>query len=199
MLYIFEHYISRRHSSSAYHIRRCRAVCRLADFSTLTLSPGVANLGAVQYSRHLPLRRGFPTLDAHSDAKRNDPECLAHGMGGIQAGTEGEPFEIRRCNRPTARVPSDRASVAPVSLATSLLRNLRMRFAFDWPSVETRRLSLDAEFPLDDGESVATTLANDLDAELFLWDVCNQRGAIHASLAETRFLTIPHCFSSRSN
>ena len=41
-------------------------------------------------------------------------------------------------------------------------------------------VELDAEFPLDDGENSAVTLANDLDASLFLCDEFNQLGLIHA-------------------
>jgi len=54
---------------------------------------------------------------------------------------------------------------------------------------ETRSVDLDAEFPLDDGENAAATLANDLDAALFLCDEFNQLGLIHASLADTRLVT----------
>ncbi|MCL9813707.1 hypothetical protein [Natranaeroarchaeum aerophilus] len=56
---------------------------------------------------------------------------------------------------------------------------------------ETRSIALDAEFPLDDGENAAVTLANDLDAALFLCDEFNQLGLIHASLADTRLVTTP--------
>ena len=56
-------------------------------------------------------------------------------------------------------------------------------------TLETRSVDLDAEFPLDDGENAAVTLANELDAELFLCDEFNQLGLIHASLADTRLVT----------
>jgi predicted nucleic acid-binding protein len=62
-------------------------------------------------------------------------------------------------------------------------------------SFETRSVDLDAEFPLDDGENAAVTLANDLDAELFLCDEFNQLGLIHASLADTRLVTTPTLLS----
>ncbi|ACV12623.1 conserved hypothetical protein [Halorhabdus utahensis DSM 12940] len=62
-------------------------------------------------------------------------------------------------------------------------------------SFETRSVDLDAEFPLDDGENAAVTLANDLDAALFLCDEFNQLGLIHASLADTRLVTTPTLLS----
>jgi predicted nucleic acid-binding protein len=62
-------------------------------------------------------------------------------------------------------------------------------------ALETRSVALDAEFPLDDGENAAVTLANDLDAELFLCDEFNQLGLIHASLADTRLVTTPTLLS----
>ena len=60
---------------------------------------------------------------------------------------------------------------------------------------EARSVELDANFPLDDGENAAITLANDLDAELFLCDEFNQLGLIHASLANTRLVTTPTLLS----
>ena len=62
-------------------------------------------------------------------------------------------------------------------------------------ALETRSVSLDVEFPLDDGENAAVTLANDCDAELFLCDEFNQLGLIHASLADTRLVTTPTLLS----
>lgn len=44
----------------------------------------------------------------------------------------------------------------------------------------TRTVDLDTEFPLDDGENAAVTLANELDAELFLCDEFTHLGLIHA-------------------
>lgn len=61
--------------------------------------------------------------------------------------------------------------------------------------LQTRSVDLDADFPLDDGENAATTLANDLDAALLLCDEFNQLGLIHASLADTRLLTTPTLLS----
>ncbi|MEF8815094.1 MAG: hypothetical protein V5A55_14970 [Halovenus sp.] len=60
---------------------------------------------------------------------------------------------------------------------------------------ETRSVAFDAEFPLDDGENAAVTLANDIDASLFLCDEFNQLGLIHASLADTRLVTTPTLLS----
>jgi len=62
-------------------------------------------------------------------------------------------------------------------------------------SFETRSVDLDAEFPLDDGENAAVTLANELNAALFLCDEFNQLGLIHASLADTRLVTTPTLLS----
>lgn len=62
-------------------------------------------------------------------------------------------------------------------------------------ALETRSVDLDAEFPLDDGENAAVTLANELDAALFLCDEFNQLGLIHASLADTRLVTSPTLLS----
>ncbi|WP_049986799.1 hypothetical protein [Halobellus rufus] len=61
--------------------------------------------------------------------------------------------------------------------------------------LETRSVDLDAEFPLDDGENAAVTLANDIDATLLLCDEFNQLGLIHASLANTRLVTTPTLLS----
>ena len=60
---------------------------------------------------------------------------------------------------------------------------------------EIRSGDLDAEFPLDDGENAAVTLANDLDAALLLCNEFNQLGLIHASLADTRLVTTPTLLS----
>lgn len=60
---------------------------------------------------------------------------------------------------------------------------------------ETRSVNLDDEFPLDDGENAAVTLANELDAALLLCDEFNQLGLIHASLADTRLVTTPTLLS----
>ncbi|WP_323677628.1 hypothetical protein [Halorubellus sp. PRR65] len=57
-------------------------------------------------------------------------------------------------------------------------------------------VDLDTEFPLDDGENAAVTLANDVDADLVLCDEFNQLGLIHASLANTRLVTTPTLLSA---
>ena len=59
----------------------------------------------------------------------------------------------------------------------------------------TQSADLDAEFPLDDGENAAVTLANDRDAALLLCDEFNRLGLIHASLADTRLVTTPTLLS----
>jgi predicted nucleic acid-binding protein len=61
--------------------------------------------------------------------------------------------------------------------------------------VTIRSVSLDGEFPLDDGENAAVTLANEVGAELLLCDEFNRIGLIHASLAETRLVTTPTLLS----
>lgn len=62
-------------------------------------------------------------------------------------------------------------------------------------ALKTQSVALDAKFPLDDGENAAVTLANDLDADLFLCDEFTQLGLIHASLADTRLVTTPTLLS----
>ncbi|SEH39165.1 hypothetical protein SAMN05192561_101468 [Halopenitus malekzadehii] len=54
-----------------------------------------------------------------------------------------------------------------------------------------RTAALDADFPLDDGENAAVSLANDLGATQFLCDEFNRLALIHASLADTRLVTTP--------
>jgi predicted nucleic acid-binding protein len=56
-------------------------------------------------------------------------------------------------------------------------------------------VDLDDEFPLDDGENAAVTLANDRDAALLLCDEFTRLGLIHASLADTRLVTTPTLLS----
>ena len=58
-----------------------------------------------------------------------------------------------------------------------------------------RSVDLDVEFPLDDGENAAVTLANEIDATLFLCDEFNCLGLIHASLVDTRLVTTPTLLS----
>jgi len=62
-------------------------------------------------------------------------------------------------------------------------------------SFTTQSVDLDAEFPLDDGENAAVTLANDLEAALLLCDEFDQLGLIHASLADIRLVTTPTLLS----
>ena len=56
-------------------------------------------------------------------------------------------------------------------------------------------VDLDAEFPLDDGENAAVTLANEREAALLLCDEFNRLGLIHASLVDTRLVTTPTLLS----
>ncbi|WP_254535987.1 hypothetical protein [Halomarina litorea] len=58
-----------------------------------------------------------------------------------------------------------------------------------------RSVDLDAEFPLDDWENAAVTLANETDAALLLCDEFNRLGLVHASLADTRLVTTPTLLS----
>lgn len=62
-------------------------------------------------------------------------------------------------------------------------------------SFSTRSVELDTDFPLDDGENAAVTLANELAADLLLCDEFNSLGLIHASLADTRLVTTPTLLS----
>ncbi|WP_247728366.1 hypothetical protein [Halovivax limisalsi] len=50
---------------------------------------------------------------------------------------------------------------------------------------------LEEDFPLDDGENAAVSLANDLDATQFLCDEFNRLALVHVSLADTRLVTTP--------
>ena len=59
------------------------------------------------------------------------------------------------------------------------------------PDFSIQTATLDADFPLDDGENAAVTLANDLDATQFLCDEFNRLALVHASLVDTRLVTTP--------
>jgi len=61
--------------------------------------------------------------------------------------------------------------------------------------LSVRAVDLDPEFPLDDGENAAVTLANEDDASILLCDEFNRLGLIHASLADTRLVTTPTLLS----
>ncbi|GAB7095200.1 hypothetical protein JCM30237_23530 [Halolamina litorea] len=69
------------------------------------------------------------------------------------------------------------------------------RAVLDRANYTVRAVDLDAEFPLDDGENAAVTLANETDAELLLCDEFNSLGLVHASLADTRLVTTPTLLS----
>lgn len=57
--------------------------------------------------------------------------------------------------------------------------------------IETERVPLDSEFPLDDGENAAVTLANEHDAGMLLCDEFDKLGLIHASLDDVKLVTAP--------
>ena len=50
---------------------------------------------------------------------------------------------------------------------------------------------LDEDFPLDDGENAAVSLANNLNATQLLCDEFNRLALIHASLVDVRLMTTP--------
>jgi len=116
---------------------------------------------------------------------------------GIVAGDDPGPDPLARC---LARYE--------VVVPTAVIEELREIAAYDdvhgraaatvldrTELFETRTVDLDAEFPLDDGENAAVTLANELDAALVLCDEFTQLGLIHASLADTRLVTTPTLLS----
>jgi len=57
--------------------------------------------------------------------------------------------------------------------------------------IEIGDVSLDSEFPLDDGENAAVTLANDREAKMLLCDEFDKIGLIHASLDDVTLVTTP--------
>jgi len=63
-------------------------------------------------------------------------------------------------------------------------------------AVTVHAVDLDAEFPLDEGENAAVTLANDVDAGILLCDEFHSLGLVHASLANTRLVTTPTLLST---
>ena len=54
-----------------------------------------------------------------------------------------------------------------------------------------RNAELNTDFPLDEGENAAVSLANEKDADPFLCDEFNRIGLIHASLTDVRLVTTP--------
>jgi predicted nucleic acid-binding protein len=52
-------------------------------------------------------------------------------------------------------------------------------------------VSIDADFPLDDGENGAVILANNRNASMLLCDEFNKIGLIHASLDDVKLATTP--------
>ena len=59
------------------------------------------------------------------------------------------------------------------------------------PEFSVRAAKLEEDFPLDNGENAAVSLANDLDATQLLCDEFNSIALIHASLDDTRLVTTP--------
>lgn len=114
---------------------------------------------------------------------------------GITAGTDPDPlaiaFDTYDVVAPTAVVDElrDLSTYDDVhgTAAATVLDRL--------DSVTVRSVSLDTDFPLDDGENAAVTLANELDAALLLCDEFTHLGLIHASLADTRLVTTPTILS----
>ena len=51
--------------------------------------------------------------------------------------------------------------------------------------------TVDASFPLDEGENAAVSLATDIGASQLLCDEFNQLSLVHASLGDTRLVTTP--------
>lgn len=51
--------------------------------------------------------------------------------------------------------------------------------------------TLDASFPLDDGENAAVSLANERGADFLVCDEYNSIGLVHASLRDSRLVTTP--------
>lgn len=49
----------------------------------------------------------------------------------------------------------------------------------------------DTDFPLDEGENAAVSLADERDADLFFCDEFNRIGLVHASLPDARLVTTP--------
>lgn len=91
-----------------------------------------------------------------------------------------------------------------VYVPTTVIRELDETASYDDPHgdaagsvLENRNLlgvrdaEIDASFPLDGGENAAVSLANELEADLFLCDEFNALPLIHASLRDTRLLTTP--------
>lgn len=59
------------------------------------------------------------------------------------------------------------------------------------PHLRVQATDLAEDFPLDEGENAAVTLANDLDAMELLCDEFNRLALVHASLADTHLVTTP--------
>jgi len=56
---------------------------------------------------------------------------------------------------------------------------------------DVREAELDTDFPLDEGENAAVSLADEENVDLFLCDGFNHIGLVHASLGDVRLVTTP--------
>lgn len=123
------------------------------------------------------------------------PQLVADTSGlvslGIAAGSDPDPLalciDVYDVLSPAAVVDEleETASFADVHgtvAATVLERDA---------GLTTMPVSVEGGSPLDRGEHAAVTLANDVDAALFLCDEFNRLGLIHASLVNTRLVTTP--------
>lgn len=109
----------------------------------------------------------------HAAGQDPDPVALLTGTYDVQI-----PSAVEQELRVTAGYADPAGQAAQAILAES-------------GALTVQSVSLDSSFPLDDGENAAVTLANDLDADLFLCDEFNSLGLIHASLAGPRLVTTP--------
>jgi len=114
------------------------------------------------------------------------------------------PTVVRDELREIASYPDQHGEAAEVVLDRSDGRTSEMGCAVERAAevvldrsdaFETRSVELDGEFPLDDGENAAVTLANEVAAGVLLCDEFNSLGLIHASLANTRLVTTPTLLS----
>jgi predicted nucleic acid-binding protein len=57
--------------------------------------------------------------------------------------------------------------------------------------IDIEQVPFDSEFPLDNGENAAITMANDREADMLLCDESDKLGLIHASLDDVKLVTTP--------
>jgi len=121
----------------------------------------------------------------------------ASGLVSLGVVADGDPDPLALC-----------LSGYDVAVPTAVLDELREVAAYDDVhgraatailshdgAIAVQSVDLDDEFPLDDGENAAVTLANDRDAALLLCNEFTHLGLIHASLADTRLVTTPTLLS----